>query len=148
MRPQADRWSQMDDAQLREDELPVVAFDLGAGLPADQHELQRPSVGDVGREVEEVLSCPPRADGRAERLLLPADEGDRGDHRNQELQQAAAEHGHEPAEQREDEVAGFVEDQVGRCSNESIASGADRRPGELPRPDREPGEQRDARPPR
>ena len=147
MRPAADRLIEMDDAQLREDELPVVAFDLGAGLPAKQHQLQVSRVGDVGRQVDEVLAGPPGADGRAEQLRrILAEEGDRRDHRDQELQEAAAEYGHELAEHRKDEMARFVEDQIGQVEQRVHRIRTDRGSCELPRPDGEAGDERDARP--
>ena len=70
-------------------------------------------VGDVGRQVDQILAGPPGADRGAEGLVL-SHERDRRDYRDQELQQRAAEHRHESPERREDDVSGFVEDQVGQ----------------------------------
>ena len=58
----------------------------------------------------------------------------------------AAEHRHESAERREDDVAGLVEDEVGQVQERIHRIGADRRARELQRPDREPGDERGARP--
>ena len=117
-----------------------MAFDLGAGLSAEQHQLQRAGVGDIGREIQKVLASPPRADRPTELVLLPEeDHGERD--RQRELEQAAAQDHDELAEEAEQDVAGFVEDQVGQVE--------DRRGGrihwltrERPRPQREPDQRR------
>src|SRR5688572_15387844 len=96
----ADRPVHVQQVHLGEQVLPVVPFDLGAGPPAEQNELQRSRIGNVGRHVEQVLACPPGTDRGGERIAL-AQEGAGDDQRQCELEEAATEDADESAEDAE-----------------------------------------------
>src|SRR5436309_5380693 len=89
-----------------EDVAPVVDQSFG-------QEGQRPGppVGRVDPDVGERLSGPEERDG-GRGPLTGSQEGRGGDRRDQDLVQRAAEHCDELAEEPEDHVAGFVENQV------------------------------------
>src|SRR5688572_12136615 len=145
MRRVAERVRVLRDAELIEDEFPVVALDLGARAATEQDDPERLRIRDIRSQVDEVLPCPPCADRRTERLLLPY-ERDRGDDRDEALQQRSAKHGHEPAERQKDHVPGLVEDEIRQVQERVQRIGADRRARELYSPDGKPHDQREARP--
>src|SRR5262245_15785393 len=91
--------------------LPVMSLHLSAGPAAEEHQLQRAGIGDVRCEIEEVFSCPPCADDRAEGVAL-FEEGYRERQRQSKLEQASAQDVHEPAERNKQDVSSLVEDQV------------------------------------
>lgn len=77
--------------------LPVVPFDFSACVSAKEHELQRARIGDVRCKVQKILTGPPCTDGGGEGVLL-SQKGNGARDWNEDLEQTAAEHGHEPAE--------------------------------------------------
>ena len=84
-------------AECGQEILPVVPFDFSACVSAQEHELQRARIGDVRCKVQKILTGPPCTDGSGEGVLL-SQKGNRARDWNEDLAQAAAEHGHEPAE--------------------------------------------------
>src|SRR3954468_1763515 len=100
-------------AERGEQILPVVSLDLSARVPAQQDELQRPRIGDVRCDVEEILARPPGAYRSSERIPL-LDKCNRAHDWNEYLEKAPAKNGHESTERREQNVARLVENQVGQ----------------------------------
>ena len=140
MCPQSQDPIEAQPSQLREQVLPVVAFDLGARLAAEQHELQGTSVGNVGRKVEKVFTAPPRAHGGGERIALSQEGGGQAE-RQRELQQAAAENRDESSKEPEQHMSGFVEDQIRQMQDRTDCGRTHRRRGKLPGPRRETDQQ-------
>lgn len=99
MRPQSKRSIEAHPAEGRENVFPVVTLNLRACLPSKQYQLQRPSVGNVRRNIKQILPGPPGADDRAERVLL-SEKCDREAKRKNTLKEAAAQHSHELTERR------------------------------------------------
>ena len=88
-----------------------MSFDFGGGS-AEQHQLQRSCIVDVGREIEQVFACPPQTHRCAERIVLLKQECPGAYERHDQLEQAAAERHHEAAERRKYDVAGFVKYEI------------------------------------
>ena len=90
---------------------PVVPFDLRARPAAEEHQLQRPRIVDVGRQVDQVLPGPPGRHRGAETVAAAPERHQAGD-RHQHLGRRSAEHDEEAREEPEEDVPGLVEHQV------------------------------------
>ena len=145
VRGEPQRSIEVQPAERGQDELPVVAFDLGASASAEQHESERPRVGNVGCDVHEVLTAPPDADAHREAMALTEECG-----RKQQwqcaLEQAAAERGHERTERHEEHVSRFVKDQIRQMPHRLKQGWLQAGAGESPGPPCERDEQRGVAP--
>ena len=99
----------MEQSEYPQDVLPVVAFDFGAGVAAEQRELKRPRVVGIDRNIQQVFSSPPAHHRRAEWIWARRQECDETDDRDEDLREAAAEKHRQLAERREHDVAGLME---------------------------------------
>jgi hypothetical protein len=88
-----------------------VSFDLCACPSPEQHQLQHARVGDIWRDVHQVLPAPPDADQGAEALAL-TDEGAREQQRQCALEQASTKRGHESTQRHEQHMSCLVKDQI------------------------------------
>jgi hypothetical protein len=97
VRPEAKGAVEAQPAQLGQQVVPVVPLDFSAGRPTEEDESKRARVCDGRSQVQQVLSRPPGAHARAERIGL-FEKGAREHERRSEVKEAPAEDGEEAPE--------------------------------------------------
>ena len=81
---------EMKPSHRRQQKFPIVALDLGACAAAEQHELERPRVGDIRRQVEQVLTEPPQAAGSTKWVACLEEQRAGAYGRDQQLRQTSS----------------------------------------------------------
>ena len=99
-------------AQHRQDVVPVMSVGFFARHTADEHEIKYSGIVDVGRDVHQTLCRPPQSHRSPERVTSFYQECHETDHRHENLTKGSAENRHEATKGNEDHVSGFMKWQI------------------------------------
>lgn len=89
--------------------MPVRLF---ARHAADEHQIHRSCVIDVGGDIHEALCRPPQGDRRPKGIMSFHEECPKTDHRHESLTERASKNRHEATKRDEEDVTSFMKGQI------------------------------------
>ncbi len=103
----------VEHAQPAEKIRPIVSpGPLLADEAADEHQLPGARIVDIRREIHRALTQPPEGHGAAESVLMLEQESRHDRRRRYQLHERSAQHRHEVAQNREQQMTGLVKGEV------------------------------------
>lgn len=102
----------LQPVQHRQEIVPVMPVRFLSSHPAEQHEIHRPRIVDIGSDIHAAFRRPPEGHCGAERIARLDEKGAQADERHQDLAKTPAQNRHEASQRDKKEMPGFVERQI------------------------------------
>ena len=115
----------LQPAQQRQEIVPVMPVRFLPGHPAEQHEIHRPRIVDIGGDIHTAFRRPPEGHGSAEWVARLDEKGCQADERHQDLVKAPAQNRHEAPQRDKEKMACFVERQIEQMEKRFPSVGGD-----------------------
>src|SRR5574337_1309638 len=99
-------------AQHRQDVVPIVPISFFSGHSTDQDEVKRSRIVDVGSDIHQTLRRPPQGHRGTERITGLHQKCCETDGRHEDLAESPSQNRHESTERDENYMSGFMKRQI------------------------------------